>query len=80
MFPTGLSSAYVYHFILLNECVANSALQIKKRGAAPLGGGEVQFICPIVKQVKTVNFVDPGKIKRIRGIAYVRPTVLSKCV
>ena len=48
-----------------------TSLQIKKRGAAPLGGGEVQFLCPIVKQVKTVNFVDPGKIKRIRGIAYV---------
>ncbi|KZV72938.1 18S rRNA biogenesis protein [Peniophora sp. CONT] len=45
-------------------------LRIKKRGAAPLGGGEVQFICPVVKQVKTVNFVDPGKIKRIRGIAH----------
>ena len=43
--------------------------QIKKRGAAPAGGGEVQFLCPIVKQVKTLNFVDPGKIKRIRGVA-----------
>ncbi|KAI0093508.1 18S rRNA biogenesis protein [Irpex rosettiformis] len=45
-------------------------LRIKKRGSAPLGGGEVQFLCPIVKQVKTLNFVDPGKIKRIRGIAH----------
>lgn len=43
--------------------------QIKKRGAPPEGGGEVQFLCPIVKQVKTLNFVEPGKIKRIRGIA-----------
>ena len=47
--------------------------QIKKRGSAPLGGGEVQFLCPIVKQVRTLNFVDPGKIKRFRGIAYVLP-------
>ncbi|PPQ63083.1 hypothetical protein CVT24_005938 [Panaeolus cyanescens] len=45
-------------------------LRIKKRGSPPLGGGEVQFLCPIVKQVKTLNFVEPGKIKRIRGIAH----------
>ncbi|KAI0034015.1 18S rRNA biogenesis protein [Vararia minispora EC-137] len=45
-------------------------LRIKKRGAQPLGGGEVQFLCPIVKQVKTLNFVEAGKIKRIRGIAH----------
>ncbi|KAF6763869.1 18S rRNA biogenesis protein [Ephemerocybe angulata] len=43
---------------------------LELRGAAPNGGGEVQFLCPIVKQVKTLNFVDPGKIKRIRGIAH----------
>ncbi|KAG6837284.1 hypothetical protein H0H93_011886 [Arthromyces matolae] len=45
-------------------------LRIKKRGAPPEGGGEIQFLCPIVKQVKTLNFVEPGKIKRIRGIAH----------
>lgn len=44
-------------------------LRIKKRGSQPLGGGEIQFLCPLVKQVKTLNFVEPGKIKRIRGIA-----------
>lgn len=52
-------------------------LQIKRRGAPPLGGGEVQFLCPVVKQVKTLNFVEPGKIKRIRGIAYVLSTILA---
>ncbi|KAL0581568.1 hypothetical protein V5O48_000497 [Marasmius crinis-equi] len=45
-------------------------LRIKKRGASPGGGGEVQFLCPVVKQVKTLNFVEPGKIKRIRGISH----------
>ncbi|KAF8337561.1 18S rRNA biogenesis protein [Cantharellus anzutake] len=45
-------------------------LQIKKRGEVPLGGGEVNFLCPIIKQAKTINFVAPGKIKRIRGIAH----------
>ncbi|CAE6438477.1 unnamed protein product [Rhizoctonia solani] len=44
-------------------------LKIKKRGAAPLGGGEIEFICPVVKQLQTLNFIDPGKIIRIRGIA-----------
>ncbi|KAG6898336.1 hypothetical protein C0992_009011 [Termitomyces sp. T32_za158] len=45
-------------------------LRIKKRGAPPEGGGEIQFLCPVVKQVKTLDFVEPGKIKRIRGIAH----------
>ncbi|KAF7778575.1 hypothetical protein Agabi119p4_2920 [Agaricus bisporus var. burnettii] len=45
-------------------------LRIKKRGATPAGGGEVQFLCPTVKQVKTLNFVDQGKIKRIRGVSH----------
>ena len=49
---------------------AHPCPKIKKRGSPPLGGGEVLFLCPIVKQVKTLNFVEPGKIKRIRGIAY----------
>ena len=49
---------------------AYASLKIKKRGSPPLGGGEVLFVCPIVKQVKTLNFVETGKIKRIRGIAY----------
>ncbi|KIM87244.1 hypothetical protein PILCRDRAFT_305539 [Piloderma croceum F 1598] len=45
-------------------------LRIKKRGSPPSGGGEIQFLCPVVKQVKTLNFIEPGKIKRIRGIAH----------
>jgi RNA 3'-terminal phosphate cyclase-like protein len=48
----------------------NVCPKIKKRGSPPLGGGEVLFLCPTVKQVKTLNFVEPGKIKRIRGVAY----------
>lgn len=50
---------------------AYTSPKIKKRGSPPLGGGEVQFLCPVIKQVKTLNFVEIGKIKRIRGIAYV---------
>lgn len=44
--------------------------KIKRRGAPPGGGGEVQFIAPVVKSVKTINFVNPGRVKRIRGIAH----------
>ncbi|KAJ1912231.1 hypothetical protein H4219_005681 [Mycoemilia scoparia] len=46
-------------------------LRITKRGSPPLGGGEVRFICPTVRVVKPIQFVDQGRIKRIRGIAIV---------
>ncbi|WVQ82113.1 18S rRNA biogenesis protein RCL1 [Cryptococcus sp. DSM 104549] len=45
-------------------------LQIKKRGSAPLGGGQAIFKCPVVRQLKTLQFMDKGKIKKIRGVAY----------
>lgn len=45
-------------------------LQIVKRGAAPEGGGEVIFSCPCRQKLRPVQFTDPGKIKRIRGVAY----------
>ncbi|KDN35148.1 hypothetical protein RSAG8_11836, partial [Rhizoctonia solani AG-8 WAC10335] len=54
-------------------------LKINKRGSAPLGGGEIEFICPVVKQLKTLNFVDPGKIIRIRGIAHAVRVSADKC-
>lgn len=44
-------------------------LKIKKRGAAPLGGGEVYFQCPIVSNIPAIQFTDEGRIKKIRGIA-----------
>ena len=63
------SQAYAYAFP-----------KIKKRGSPPLGGGEVLFLCPIVKQVKTLNFVEPGKIKRIRGISYATSVLVVLAV
>lgn len=36
----------------------------------PKGGGEVIFISPIKKALNPIQFIDPGKIKRIRGMAY----------
>ena len=69
----GWNSKYVIHSPMLEFLLDRACLKIKKRGSPPLGGGEVLFHCPIVKQVKTLNFVEPGKIKRIRGISYATP-------
>ena len=44
-------------------------LKITKRGAPPEGGGQVMFRCGIVRSLRPANFVDEGRIKRIRGIA-----------
>jgi RNA 3'-terminal phosphate cyclase-like protein len=45
-------------------------IQIMKRGAPPLGGGEIIFDCPTVKKLTSIQLVDEGMIRRIRGIAY----------
>ncbi|TIB43122.1 hypothetical protein E3P86_00095 [Wallemia ichthyophaga] len=58
-------------------------LNIKKRGSPPLGGGTVIFKCPTLRQIKSLNFLDPGKIKRIRGIAHsvrVSPQLANRMV
>ncbi|KAJ2229262.1 hypothetical protein H4R99_005606 [Coemansia sp. RSA 1722] len=58
-------------------------LKITKRGAPPKGGGEVRFMCPVVRAVKPLNFIDQGKIRRIRGIAYatrVSPQTANRIV
>lgn len=58
-------------------------LKIAKRGAPPRGGGEVRFICPAVRAVKPLDFVDQGKIRRIRGISYatrVAPQTANRMV
>lgn len=58
-------------------------LRIAKRGAPPLGGGEVVFSCPTVRTLKPVTLVDAGRIKRIRGIAYatrISPQMANRTV
>jgi RNA 3'-terminal phosphate cyclase-like protein len=43
-------------------------IKVTKRGAAPLGGGQVVFSCPIVKEITNpLELTDVGKIKRVRG-------------
>lgn len=46
-------------------------LKVSKRGLRPLGGGEIIFKCPVRKQLRPLQFADPGKVKRIRGTVYV---------
>ncbi|KAI7864360.1 RNA-3'-phosphate cyclase [Spinellus fusiger] len=61
----------------------NVELKITKRGAPPLGGGEVVFTCNCVRQLKPMQFTDQGRIKRIRGIAYctrVSPQTANRLV
>lgn len=56
---------------------------VKKRGAPPLGGGEVHFICPTVKTIKPIQMTDEGKIKRVRGVTFtakVTPQFSSRMV
>lgn len=41
----------------------------------------VEFTCPIVRELKPIDFTDPGLIKRIRGNAYctkVSPQIANR--
>jgi len=58
-------------------------LTIKKRGVAPGGGGLVVFRCPVKKSVRSVQVLEQGKIKRIRGVAWavrVSPSLVNRLV
>nr|CAG4646252.1 EOG090X05X4 [Macrothrix elegans] len=67
-------------FLLVDEGLE---FNIIKRGAAPKGGGEVVFCCPIRRELKPLQFIDPGKIKKIRGVAFAMrtsPTMTNRMV
>ncbi|XP_067429977.1 RNA 3'-terminal phosphate cyclase-like protein [Thunnus thynnus] len=62
---------------------ASFELKVVKRGMAPGGGGEVVFTCPVCRTIRPVQLTDPGKIKRIRGMAYsvrVSPQMANRIV
>ena len=44
-------------------------IRIASRGARPLGGGEVVFACPVVRCIKPFHWLDPGLVRRVRGVA-----------
>ncbi|RZF44523.1 hypothetical protein LSTR_LSTR002296 [Laodelphax striatellus] len=58
-------------------------LTIKKRGVEPLGGGEVHFVCPSIKQLKPIQLKDWGKVKKVRGTMFalrVSPALANRMV
>ena len=58
-------------------------LKTVKRGAKPGGGGEVYFRSPTRTKLLPIDLTDPGKIKRIRGVAYamrVAPAICNRMV
>lgn len=58
-------------------------LKILKRGAMPDGGGEIVFTCPTRRKLLPLQFVDMGKLKRIRGTAFsmkVSPVFVNRMV
>lgn len=58
-------------------------LKIKQRGLPPLGGGEVMFKCPVRKNMRAIQFVQPGMVKRIRGTVYaskVSPALANRTI
>lgn len=54
-------------------------IKINKRGSAPDGGGEVFFQCPNRQKLRPIQFVDPGKIKRIRGVSWATRVSPQDC-
>ena len=44
-------------------------IKVVSRGAKPLGGGEVVFSCPVVQKLKPLHWLDPGLVKKVRGVA-----------
>lgn len=46
------------------------SLTVQRRGAAPGGGGQIRFHCPTVpKELRAIDWMDSGLIKRVRGTA-----------
>ncbi|VDK52314.1 unnamed protein product [Anisakis simplex] len=46
-------------------------IKIVNRGLKPNGGGSIVFTAPIVRTLRPVQFESPGKVCKIRGMAYV---------
>ncbi|XP_061716714.1 probable RNA 3'-terminal phosphate cyclase-like protein [Cydia pomonella] len=71
--------------ILLKFILVDDGLELKvvRRGAPPLGGGEVVFRCPVRRGVRPLQWASWGLVKRIRGVVYalrVSPTMANRVV
>uniref|UniRef100_A0A7S1IWZ8 RNA 3'-terminal-phosphate cyclase (ATP) n=1 Tax=Eutreptiella gymnastica TaxID=73025 RepID=A0A7S1IWZ8_9EUGL len=68
---------------LLQKFGVDASLKILRRGAPPLGGGRVSFVCSPVRKLQAIELVEEGKIKRIRGLAYsarISPDLANRMV
>lgn len=64
--------------------VREAEIHILKRGSAPLGGGEVHFICnSLIAQPLTLHALEAPKFLAIRGVAFcarVSPSVVNRII
>jgi RNA 3'-terminal phosphate cyclase-like protein len=47
-----------------------AALEVVQRGLPPNGRGKVVLSCPALKELRAVQLVDPGFVRKVRGVAY----------
>lgn len=69
--------------LLRNFGLEGISLKVKKRGAAPKGGGLVELVCPTVRELRSVYITDVGLVKRVRGVAFctrVSPTIITRVI
>eukprot|EP00920_Eleutheroschizon_duboscqi_P014554 GHVT01033811.1.p1 GENE.GHVT01033811.1~~GHVT01033811.1.p1 ORF type:complete len:514 (+),score=106.32 GHVT01033811.1:1507-3048(+) len=66
--PIGFSSSSLD--ASASSCMDGLRLDVLSRGNLPLGGGEVHFVCPLLRRLLPFTLLTPGKVKRIRGVAY----------
>ncbi|KAL3108472.1 hypothetical protein niasHT_015394 [Heterodera trifolii] len=67
-------------FVLADQC---AEIKIKARGFKPNGGGSVTFSSPIKRNLRAVQCIKPGKVCKIRGLAYVckvTPSIASRMI
>ncbi|XP_076032788.1 RNA terminal phosphate cyclase 1 [Oratosquilla oratoria] len=65
-------------FLVVDEGLS---LTMVKRGLPPNGGGIIKFSCPVRRSLKAFQWLECGKIKRIRGTAFtsrIAPTVANR--
>jgi RNA 3'-terminal phosphate cyclase-like protein len=46
------------------------SVNVVRRGVYPVGNGVVKFKCPIVAFLNPFDWIEEGKIKRVRGLAF----------
>jgi RNA 3'-terminal phosphate cyclase-like protein len=52
-------------------------------GAAPKGGGHVEFQCNCLRELQPIHMIDAGLVKRVRGTAFcakISPTILTRVI